>query len=98
MLLVKFSDVQEDLSSTVTEKFSASSQMLSARQPVEHGLTTTHHWMTAEAQRIHGAGRSTRPNRSAGVLGLGKTPLRWWHWASPASACASTITRYKCRA
>jgi hypothetical protein len=37
MLLVKFSDVQEDLSSTVTEKFSASSQMLSARQPVNAG-------------------------------------------------------------
>ena len=57
------------------------------RLVLEHGLLTTHLCMTVEAQRIHRAGRSTRPNRSAGDLGLGKTPLGWWPWASPASDC-----------
>ena len=35
------------------------------RPVLEHALTTTHHWLTAEAQRIHRAGRWTRPIRSA---------------------------------
>jgi hypothetical protein len=87
MLLVKFSDVQEDLSSTVTEKFSASSQMLSARQPVEHGSTTAHDSWAAEVSGIHSADRSPRPNRFAVCLGLGETPLGWWPWASPALVC-----------
>jgi hypothetical protein len=48
---------------------------LPVRPVLEHGQTTTHLWITAEARRVLRAGRSTRPNRAAVGLGLGKTPL-----------------------